>query len=207
MTLRPLLFAFVLFSVCTQAGEVGIAARVNDAEISNFRLERYFADYLAAQGRNLAAIRDPRTYQRLRRAALNDLIDKELLRQEAERRGVRADEDEVRAQLEALRGAFRSPEAFARRLQESGFDEAGYADYLRDEQVARRLLNQLSEAPAPDENDLRLFLEQNPALPARSEQELARARELLRAQRQAGAARAALSRMRAASRIDVARGI
>jgi peptidyl-prolyl cis-trans isomerase C len=58
-------------------------ARVNGEEISQLRLERYFAEYLEDQGRALGSIRNPKAYKQLRKAALDALIDKELLWQEA----------------------------------------------------------------------------------------------------------------------------
>ena len=62
-------------------------ARVNGEEISEFRLERFFAEYLEDQGRAVASIRSPRAYKQLRQAALDALIDKELLWQESHKRG------------------------------------------------------------------------------------------------------------------------
>ncbi|MEX5623871.1 peptidylprolyl isomerase, partial [Pseudomonas syringae] len=55
------------------------AARVNGVEIGLTRLERYFSEYLDAQGRALTSIRNPGLYKRLRGQALDELIDKELL--------------------------------------------------------------------------------------------------------------------------------
>jgi len=51
-------------------------ARVNGEEISQLRLERYFAEYLEDQGRALGSIRNPKAYKQLRKAALDALIDK-----------------------------------------------------------------------------------------------------------------------------------
>lgn len=61
------------------------AARVNGVEIGLTRLERYFSEYLDAQGRAVTSIRNPGLYKRLRDQALDELIDKELLWQEARR--------------------------------------------------------------------------------------------------------------------------
>ena len=58
------------------------AARVNGVEIGLMRLERYFSEYLDAQGRAVTSIRNPGLYKRLRDQALDELIDKELLWQE-----------------------------------------------------------------------------------------------------------------------------
>ena len=202
MGLRKRLLWLVLVACTAGAGEVGIAARVNDVEISNFRLQRYFTEFLAAHGRNLGAIRDPRTYQRLQGAALDDLIDKELLWQEAERQGVQVDEAAMREHFEQMRGAFRSADDFSRRLERAGFDEVSYLDYLRREQVSRRMLEKLSKVSPVSQNDVLMFLQQNPSLSSGSEEEIEGARQLLQSSRQADAARAALERLRDESRIE-----
>jgi len=125
------------------AEEVGVAARVNQAEISNHRLDRYFADYLKSQSRSVASIRNPNTYKRLKREALDHLIDKELLWQEAQRQGFKVEEALVQRELTATRAAFSSPGAFERQMQVSGFDEKSYVEYLRRELIASHMLNTL----------------------------------------------------------------
>lgn len=137
------------------AEEYGVAARVNEAEISNYRLDRYFADFLKAKSRNVAAIRNPASYKRLRREALDQLIDKELLWQEAQRRGVEIDEAQVQRELESVKAAFSSPEAYYRQLLESGFDEPAYLRYLHREMVAGRMLNQLVQPLTVSDEEVR----------------------------------------------------
>lgn len=160
-----------------QAQEVGLAARVNGVEISSFRLERHFSDYLSTQGLNEGAIRSPRTYKRLKREALEQLIDKELLWQEAQRLAVKVEDAQVRQELEAKRSAFRSVDAFIRALTEAGFDETSYADYLRHELVASQVLQVLSQPAPPDEQEVRRVYAENQARLVRPEQ--VRARHLL----------------------------
>lgn len=206
MRCRYLWLGLALLAVTAWAGEVGIAARVNGAEISNFRLERYFSEYLAAHGRNLGAIRDPRVYQRLRRAALEELIDKELLWQTAIERGLEVDEQAVQAHFDQVRGAFASTEEFHRRLQHAGFAESDYRDYLRREQVARRMLERLAPVTAVADEEVQVFLQQNPSAAARSNEDRERARQLLQSARQADAARAALAGLRVGSSIELYTG-
>ena len=75
------------------------AARVNGVEIGVTRLERYFSEYLSAQGRALTSIRNPGLYKRLRDQALDELIDKELLWQEARRQGIAISDAQVSAHV------------------------------------------------------------------------------------------------------------
>ena len=186
------------------AQEVGAAARVNGAEISVFRLERHFEDYLKQQARNVAAIRNPEVFKRLKREALDQLIDKELLWQEAQRRGVTVDEAAVREARESVASGFSSPEAFQRRLQEAGFDDSAYDAYLRRELAASRTLQLLAEPATVSDEDVKRTLDAEPA-PAGMAGEVARARvrEHLLALRRAEAGRDALQRLRAEADVQL----
>jgi parvulin-like peptidyl-prolyl isomerase len=143
-------------------------ARVNGVEIGQKQLDHYFADYLQAQGRMVASIRNPVAYNRLRSAALDDLIDKELLWQEASKRGIEVDEKAVQDNFTALRAEFTSEEIFNRRLEEAGFDTQSFVQYLRRELISQRMLEQLSRFNEPqDEEVLAYYLSQAPRIHAR----------------------------------------
>ncbi|MDH4560072.1 SurA N-terminal domain-containing protein [Pseudomonas sp. BN411] len=188
------------------AGETGIAARVNGADISNFRLERHFADYLKIQGRQVGAIRSPVAYKRLKREALQQLIDKELLWQEAGRLGVTVSDEEISASLAEMKAAFADTQGFDRALAEAGFDEAGYRDYLRHELAASRVLDELAEVLPPGEGEVNTAYESlkpqlDPAMDATRAKALVR--QYLTAQRMAQGREAALEKLRAKGRVEV----
>lgn len=154
----PALTALLLILLAGQelsASEYGSAARVNGVDISLFRLERHFEDYLREQNRNVAQIRNPSVFKRLKHEALEQLIDKELLRQEAGRLAIEVSDAEVARVREQVAGNFSNPEAFARRLQQAGFDEVGYADYLRHEIAAERALNRLLPTVTVSDEEVR----------------------------------------------------
>lgn len=204
---RRMLAGLVLLAAATlaQAGEQGVAARVNGAEISNFRLERHFEDYLVAQSRSVAAIRNPAVYTRLKREALDQLIDKELLWQEAQSRGIEIEEAQVQRRLAELKGAFPNPEAFARRLAKAGFDEPAYVAYLRRELAASRMLLELGGAVSVSESEVRRLFEEtrdrfDPSVDEARGQALIRA--WLQEQRRAEARQAALERLRRKADIE-----
>lgn len=189
------------------AQEHGSAARVNGVEISLFRLERHFEDYLREQQRSVAQIRNPSVYKRLKREALEQLIDKELLWQEAQSQAIEVDADEVARTRAAVAAGFSSPAAFERRLRDAGFDEAGYAEYLRREISASRLLDQLMDTvTVSDEEVRRAYAVNREHLQlngAGEEQALALVRRILLQQRGAEARQAAVQRLRTGARIEV----
>jgi hypothetical protein len=145
VTPLPLAAALVALAVTApvpRALEPGVAARVNGVAITSERLDRYFEDFLADAGRNVAAIRSPKAYEGLRRQALERLVDTELLWQEAQRRRIGATRPEAEAALAEVRAGFKRPGAFEARLSRGGFTEASYIEWLRVQLSIRRLVQE-----------------------------------------------------------------
>lgn len=159
------------------AQEQGIAAQVNGVPITVFRLERYFEDYLREQGRNLTTLRSPAAYKRLKRDALERLIVRELLVQEATRRGIAVADHELAAARDRIAAGYKTPEAFHRRMREAGFTEATFDDYLRQDLMAERALASLTGHSEPDAATVQQVYQENRARFVRPEQ--VRARHLL----------------------------
>ncbi|RII77657.1 SurA N-terminal domain-containing protein [Pseudomonas monteilii] len=191
------------------------AARVNGVEIGVTRLERYFSEYLSAQGRALTSIRNPGLYKRLRDQALDELIDKELLWQEARRQGIAISDAQVSAHVGEVEAAFGSPAIFERRLAEAGFDRAQYTEYTRQDMAAQQVYAQLSAVDAPSQAEVEAFYaanretlqgaqnqSDNPSVIR--EQGLVLARAALIATREADARRSVRQRLRDAANVEVA---
>ena len=191
------------------------AARVNGVEIGVTRLERYFSEYLSAQGRALTSIRNPGLYKRLRDQALDELIDKELLWQEARRQGIAISDAQVSAHVGEVEAAFGSPAIFERRLAEAGFDRAQYTEYTRQDMAAQQVYAQLSAVDTPSQAEVEAFYaanrerlqgaqnqSDNPSVIR--EQGLVLARAALIATREADARRSVRQRLRDAANVEVA---
>ena len=174
MTLKTLLLLLTLWVPAAFCNNGPAAARVNGEEISELRLERYFAEYLEDQGRALGSIRNPKAYKQLRQAALTALIDKELLWQEAVKRGVVISDAVVQSQVDQTRQAMGGAETFARRLEDAGFDEVGYIEYTRREIAAQQVFADLTQVAGPDEKQVRAFYDEHRAEMNRPEQIQAR---------------------------------
>jgi peptidyl-prolyl cis-trans isomerase C len=146
-----------------RADEPGAAARVNGVEIARARLERWFEARLEEQGRLVAGIRSPEAYKAMKREALEALVDRELLWQEARRRGHVVPEAEAEAAMAVFRAEF--PDAARRRLalERGGFTEEGYARYVREELSIRRYLERevTSKVKLPVA-DVRAYYEAHP---------------------------------------------
>ena len=191
------------------------AARVNGVEIGLTRLERYFSEYLDAQGRAVTSIRNPGLYKRLRGQALDELIDKELLWQEAQRQGIVISDEQVSAQVGEVEAAFGSPAIFERRLAQAGFDRSQYTEYTRRDMAAQQVYAQLSAVDAPSQSDVQAFHDanrerlqgvqnqsDNPSVIR--EQGLVLARALLIGEREAQARLAVRQRLRDSAKVEIA---
>ena len=146
MKRTTLLWLLVCWLPLASANNEPAVARVNGEEISGFRFERFFVEYLEDQGRAVASIRNPKAYKQLRQAALQTLIDKELLWQESQKRGVQIDPQRVLQQVEQTRSAIGGTDKFLRRLQDAGFDEASFTEYTRRELAAQQVFAELIRA-------------------------------------------------------------
>jgi peptidyl-prolyl cis-trans isomerase C len=174
MKLKTLLILLTMWAPVALCNNGPAAARVNGEEISEFRLERYFAEFLEDQGRAVASIRSPKAYKQLRQKALDALIDKELLWQEALKRGVVISDEVVQNQIDQTRQAIGGAEVFSRRLADAGFDEAGFTEYTRRELAAQQVFADLVRVAAPDEHQVRAFFDEHRAEMSRPEQIQAR---------------------------------
>ena len=172
--MKTLLLLLILWVPVAFGTSGPVAARVNGEAISEFRLERYFAEYLEDQGRAVASIRNPKAYRQLRQAALEALIDKELLWQEALKRGVQISDATVQHQVEQTRQAIGGAEVFARKLQDAGFDEASFTEYTRRELAAQQVFAELTQVAEPSEQQVRAFFEEHRAQMSRPEEVQAR---------------------------------
>jgi parvulin-like peptidyl-prolyl isomerase len=122
------------------AQHAGDAVRVNGAGISNERVDLYVVEYLGQKGRNANAIRNPDAYRRYRGEAIDQLVDDELLWQEAVRQGMTATSKQVDAAVAEARGRYPDGDEFARRLARAGLTEATYPEHARRQASIQNLL-------------------------------------------------------------------
>ncbi|MDB5997485.1 MAG: PpiC-type peptidyl-prolyl cis-trans isomerase [Pseudomonas sp.] len=195
MKLKTLLLLLTLWLPVAFGSNGPAAARVNGEEISEYRLERYFAEYLEDQGRAVGSIRNPKAYKQLRQKALDALIDRELLWQEAVKRGVVISDAAVQRQVDQTRQAIGGNDVFARRLEDAGFDEAGFIEYTRRELAAQQVFAELTQVPEPDEQQVRAFFDEHRAEMSRPEEVQAR-HILVKVPQEADAATVEAARLR-----------
>lgn len=190
----------------------GVAARVNGVEIGNLRLERHFDEFLKSQRRNITAMINPRVYKKLKREALDQLIERELLWQAAQADGVVVEDAEVQAALRQMQERMRGRDAYLRKLELAGFDENSYAEYLRQDLAgAKYLIHHAAQSPVVSDDEVAAFYQRNlhrfqklePEVtqPLREVQDQIRSRLL--AEKRAALAREIVAGLKASARTEV----
>ena len=143
--LRLTAFAALLYLPCIVASagsNPGTAARVNGNEISNERFVAFYTEYQRSKGVAVGARGDQyNLFSRLRREAMDLLIEQELVCEAAEQHGVKVPDEELDATMEEIRKPFKTPESFALRLETEGFDPEGYRTHVKRMLAAKRYLD------------------------------------------------------------------
>ena len=156
------LFACLLAASGANGQEVGVAARVNGVDITVFRLERFFEEFSKGQGGGHQLITNPTAYKNMKRRALDQLIDREILRQEAERRKIQVSDEELKAVIREIEGKFKDRQGYLHKLGTMGFTEESYAAYVREDLAIDRLMQRGVEAPPVTDAEMEKFYEGNP---------------------------------------------
>lgn len=137
----------------------GLAATVNGKPITNQRLEHFFEEYATEKGRPPATIWQPGPFKKLKREALDQLIEQEVLYQEAEKRRLSATPADADRAVVVLKEQFKKPGSFQRKLERTGFTEETYREFVRRQLSIRRLLDSEVAAarPAVSDDEVRVY--------------------------------------------------
>jgi parvulin-like peptidyl-prolyl isomerase len=173
VALRNKILLATLLGFCAgiwaQANYPGTAVRVNGADISYQRFIGFYEEYQRSKGVAIGARGDQLPLlTRLRREAMDQVVEQELVAQAAEAQGVEVDEADVDAAIAELREPFEVPEQFISRLETEGFTEEEYRVHVRRMMAAKHYLDEIrsSVAEVSDEelekyyrdNEIRLTL-------------------------------------------------
>ena len=173
MRLRRARLLLTLLALATTAWAQGFipgnAVRVNGVEISNERFNAFYQEYRRPYGINVAGRGDHlQRLTQLRKEAMDEMIEQELVRQAAEAKGIEVTGAEIDAALGEISEPFDKPDEFNRRIQSEGFTPDSYRQHVERMLAAKKYLDdiRMSAATVSDEeletyyrdNELRLTL-------------------------------------------------
>ncbi|MGA2400482.1 MAG: peptidylprolyl isomerase [Syntrophobacteraceae bacterium] len=105
---------------------------------------------------------DEKQMSELKQRVLDDLIGRELLKQEVQKRGIKADDAEVNAQLEAAKKGS-TPEDFANSLKQMNMTEQKFKEYIASQLAIKKLIDQeLGPKIAVTPEEAKAFYDANP---------------------------------------------
>lgn len=122
----------------------GDAVRVNGVAISYQRFHGFYTEYQRSKGVAVGARGDQLgLFKRLRREAMDEMIERELVRQAAQKKGIEVSAQEVDSAVAELRKVFDNPQSYASRLENEGFTEESYRKHVEGMIAAKRYLDDI----------------------------------------------------------------
>lgn len=162
MIMKRGIIVFLLLVGCAAAAfaEDMTVATVNGVKIGNAELQRYMAEKIPYISFHKTLSEEK--MKALREEALQELIDKELQYQAAEKKGVRADETTVEHKLAGMRAQYKSDKDFQGALAKAGMTEQGVRQHLsRDNMVQQFLDAEVVKKAAVSDADLAAYYDAN----------------------------------------------
>jgi peptidyl-prolyl cis-trans isomerase C len=136
-----LAFVLPLTSALAKDEPGKIAAKVGNRTIDMQTFEqevaKYMMQYKGAQG-NLP----PAFMQQIRTQAINTLINREVLLQESEKRGIKANKEEVQKGIESVQSRFPSQEKFQEALKELNLTQKDFEQQYMQQSKIQTLIDQ-----------------------------------------------------------------
>lgn len=158
------IFAFILpLSSGLAKDEPGkIAAKVDNRTIDMQTFEqevaKYMMQYQGAKG-NLP----PAFMQQIRTQAINTLINREVLLQESEKRGIKANKEEVQKGIKSVQSRFPSQEKFQEALKNLKLTESDFErQYMQQSKIQTLLDQEIISKIKIKEDEAKTFFDANP---------------------------------------------
>jgi peptidyl-prolyl cis-trans isomerase C len=149
--------------VFAQGYHPGDAVRINGVTISNQRFNAFYAEYQRSKGVAAGARGDQlNMMKRLRREAMDMLIEKELLVQAAKNSGIEVTDNAVDSELAKLKEPFNNDAEFQRRLDTESYTEESFREHLRSMIAAKHYIDGIRlKAMQVSDEDLEKFYNEN----------------------------------------------
>ncbi len=126
-----------------------VVARVNGQEITKAELENSQAQILASQGVDPTTLTDDMRKQLITQA-LDGLVSNSLIKQATASSGVTADDSEVDAQIEVVKGQFDAIEKYQEALTAQGMTEADFRKIVASDLTIQKYLESTLNLKAVD---------------------------------------------------------
>ena len=155
-------FAFVVLMVLYATGVPaqgiypGDAVRVNGETVSYQRFQGFYVEYRNSKGVQVGARGDQfELLTRLRKEAMDLMIEQVLVKQAADNEGIEVDPAEVDKTIEEFRAVFKTDLSYTSKLQGEGFSEESYRKHV-ERMIASKIYLDRIRADVADVSDTEL---------------------------------------------------
>lgn len=159
--------AILVFTTACNKGPEGVVAKVNDVEISQDDFDR---DY-AAQANNRILMSNNADIleegidqnpgitvgQEIRRQVLENLIQMEVVKQDANKRNIKVDENKITEQINAVKEQLGGEEVFNEQLKTVGMTPEFYENYVRNQVLMNEYYQALLKEFEADDKQLEKY--------------------------------------------------
>ncbi|MDO5040967.1 MAG: peptidylprolyl isomerase [Peptoniphilus sp.] len=163
--------ALILSTACGNKGPEGVVATVNGVEIKN---EDFLVDYAAQRNYVVQmsasedVLQDPSLEnpkmtiaEELRKQTLDNLVQMELVKQDAEKKGIQVNQEEIDKQLEEVINKSGGQEAYEEQLKKVGLTTTFFEKYMKNADMTGKYYEKLQEELKPTEEELKKYYEDN----------------------------------------------
>ncbi|CDZ75216.1 peptidyl-prolyl cis-trans isomerase [Peptoniphilus sp. ING2-D1G] len=171
LTLAVGLGALIITTACGGKGPEGVVASVNGVEIKD---EDFIVDYSAQRNYIVqmsgsedvlkeSTVDNPKVTidEELRRQTLENLIQMELVKQDAQKKDIKVNQEEIDKQLEEVVNKSGGQEAYEEQLKKNGLSPAFFEKYLANNDLMSKYYEKLKEELKPTEENLKKYYEDN----------------------------------------------
>lgn len=161
----------MLVTACSNKGPEGVVATVNDTNIPE---EKFITQYVAQRNNTVMMagsediLKEPSVDnpsvtvdEALKENTLKNLVEMEIVRQDAEKLGVKVDEAKVEEQVKSAVDQVGGEEEYKEQLKKIGATPEFYKDYLRQAQLMSEYYEKKIKEFEPSEKDLKDYYEKN----------------------------------------------
>ena len=157
MRVAPVLLISLVSAVSSAQGLYpGDALRVNGETVSYQRFQGYYIEYRNSMGVQVGARGDQfELLTRLRKEAMDRMIEQVLVKQAAENEGIEVDPAEVDKNIDELRSVFKTELSWASKLEGEGYTEESFRKHVQRMIASKTYLDRI-RADAADVSDTEL---------------------------------------------------
>lgn len=151
-----LLMSLVAVAAPAQGIYPGDAVRVNGEAVSYQRFQGFYVEYRNSKGVQVGARGDQfELLTRLRKEAMDLIIEQVLVKQAAEKEGIDVDPAEVDKTVEEFRAVFKTDLSYESKLQNEGYTEGSYRTHVERMMASKIYLDRI-RADVADVSDAEL---------------------------------------------------